>query len=384
MRNHLHATYFGRRIECAWPARSPELNPLDFFWILLKSFVYETLVATVDYLTSRILVASADIASTPDLFDCIRQSFVLRCWLCYDRTIPGKEFHPLNSCPKFKSISVSERVDFVKANHLCFKCFSPNCNVKSCCAKNCFCGKPHNRLVHFPKSDKEFVHNQTVGSVLNSHADVFEGPEGSDCVVFSQDGKEENKSFVATSFLKNKTRTVLLSSVQCYQRDRFGILHEVTDLTLSQIINVSLNKPSEIKLADFKFNIPGKIAVLLGTEIFYELLRPGQIYCGDSRLLLQNTVFGYIVSGNVGDEVRDNKIHCGLIRDSDLNTTLKSLRALKSIGVKNENCNSEEDVNLGVFKQRVHFKSDRYEVELPWKRDSDELSDNFKLEKRRL
>ncbi|GFS68898.1 hypothetical protein TNCV_4569491 [Trichonephila clavipes] len=59
-------------------------------------------------------------------------------------------------------------------------------------------------------------------------------------------------------------------------------------------------------------------------------------------------------------------------------------RELKSIGVKNENCNSEEDVNLGVFKQRVHFKNDRYEVELPRKRDSDELSDNFNLEKGQL
>ncbi|GFT30524.1 uncharacterized protein TNCV_2377981 [Trichonephila clavipes] len=225
------------------------------------------------------------------------------------------------------------------------------------------------------KPDKESVAlNQTVGSVLNPHADVFGRPEGSNCVVLPQTGSEENKSFVATSFLKNKTQTLLLSSVQCYLRDKYGLLHE--------IINVSLNKPSEIKLADYKFNIPGKTDVLLGAEIFYELLRPSQIYCGDSRLLLQNTVFGYVVSGSVGDEVRDNKIHCGLIRDSDLNTTLKSFRELKSIGVKNENCNSKEEVSLGVFKQRVHFKNDRYEVELPWKRDSVELSDNLNLEKR--
>ncbi|GFX54994.1 uncharacterized protein TNCV_4356501 [Trichonephila clavipes] len=142
--------------------------------------------------------------------------------------------------------------------------------------------------------------------------------------------------------------------------------------------------PNEIKLADYKFNIPGKIDVLLGAEIFYELLRPGQIYCGDSRLLLQNTVFGYVVSGSVGDEVRDNNIHCGLIRDSDLNTTLRSFWELESIGVKNENCSSEEDVSFEMFKQRVHFKNGRYEVELPWKRDSNVLSDNFSLAKRRL
>ncbi|GFS78012.1 integrase catalytic domain-containing protein [Trichonephila clavipes] len=142
--------------------------------------------------------------------------------------------------------------------------------------------------------------------------------------------------------------------------------------------------PNEIKLADYKFNIPGKIDVLLGAEIFYELLRPGQIYCGDSRLLLQNTVFRYVVSGSVGDEVRDNNIHCGLIRDGDLNTTLRSFWELESIGVKTENCSSEEDDSLEMFKQRVHFKNGRYEVELRWKRDSNELSDNFSLAKRRL
>ncbi|GFU75191.1 integrase catalytic domain-containing protein [Trichonephila clavipes] len=328
-------------------------------------------------------------------------------------------------------------------------------HVKTCCAKNCFCGKPHNRLIRFLKPDKESVAlNQTVQrSVLNPLADVFGGPGGSNCVVPPQGENEENKSFVATSFLKNKTRTVLLSSVQCFLRDKYGRLHEVralldvgsqshfitkdcadrlqlknekinllvsclnestmtinggvttsifngdlsfkkelnllvvrriTDLTPSQIINVSLDMPNEIKLADYKFNIPGKIYVLLGAEIFYELLRPGQIYCGDSRLLLQNTVLGYVVSGSVGDEVRDNNIHCGLIRDSDLNTTLGSFWELESIGVKNENCSSEEDVSFEMFKQRVHFKNGRYEVELPWKRDSNELSDNFSLAKRRL
>ncbi|GFU77033.1 integrase catalytic domain-containing protein [Trichonephila clavipes] len=276
---------------------------------------------------------------------------------------------------------------------------------------------------------KSIALNQTVQrSVLNPLADVFGGPGGSNCVVPPQGENEENKSFVATSFLKNKTRTVLLSSVQCFLiRDKYGLLHEVralldvgsqshfitkdcadrlqlknekinllvsclnestmtinggvttsifngdlsfkkelnllvvrriTDLTPSQIINVSLDMPNEIKLADYKFNIPGKIDVLLGAEIFYELLRPGQIYCGDSRPLLQNTVFGYVVSGSVRDE-------------------------LESIGVKNENC-SEEDVSFEMFKQRVHFKNGRYEVELPWKRDSNELSDNFSLTKRRL
>ncbi|GFU04435.1 DUF1758 domain-containing protein [Trichonephila clavipes] len=161
------------------------------------------------------------------------------------------------------------------------------------------------------------------------------------------------------------------------------VVKRITDLTLSQIINISLDMPNEIKLADYKFNIPGKIDVSLGGEIFYELLRPGQIYCGDSRLRLQNTVFSYVVSGSV-DEVRDNNNHSGLIRDSDLNTTLRSFWELESIGVKNENCNSEEDVSLEMFKHREYFKNGGYEAELPWKGDNNELGDKLNLEKRRL
>ncbi|GFT43689.1 hypothetical protein TNCV_1554701 [Trichonephila clavipes] len=89
------------------------------------------------------------------------------------------------------------------------------------------------RFIHFSKLNKELVAlNQTVqGSVLNPLADVFGGPEGSDCVVSPQGGNEENKLFIATSFLKNKKRTVLLSSIQCLIRDRFGALHQVRRLS---------------------------------------------------------------------------------------------------------------------------------------------------------
>ncbi|GFU25745.1 DUF1758 domain-containing protein [Trichonephila clavipes] len=71
------------------------------------------------------------------------------------------------------------------------------------------------------------------------------------------------------------------------------------------------------------------------------------------------------------------------LREEDLSDYNK-FKGVKSIGAKNEKCNGKDDVSLGVLKQRVHFKNDRYEVELPWTRDSVELSDNFNLEKRQL
>ncbi|GFS57083.1 uncharacterized protein TNCV_4238631 [Trichonephila clavipes] len=77
-----------RWIKCGepvtWPAGSPSLNPLEFFfWDHLNSLECETPVGTVEDLTVQIVIASADITSTPDLFAHARQSFLCRCRLCH-------------------------------------------------------------------------------------------------------------------------------------------------------------------------------------------------------------------------------------------------------------------------------------------------------------
>ncbi|GFV13749.1 integrase catalytic domain-containing protein [Trichonephila clavipes] len=73
--------------------------------------------------------------------------------------------------------------------------------------------------------------------------------------------------------------------------------------------------------------------MLLGAEIFYELLKPGKFYCDNSHLVLQNTVFSYVVSGSV-DQVRENRVHCGLIVDDDLNKTLKNFWEIEGVHIE--------------------------------------------------
>ncbi|GFU69982.1 hypothetical protein TNCV_1879401 [Trichonephila clavipes] len=68
-----------------WPPRFPNLNLLNFFLCHLKTLVYEMLISTVEDLMTRIIVASADIASPPDLFERFRQSTIHQSRLCYDR-----------------------------------------------------------------------------------------------------------------------------------------------------------------------------------------------------------------------------------------------------------------------------------------------------------
>ncbi|KAJ4445979.1 hypothetical protein ANN_12665 [Periplaneta americana] len=64
----------------AWPPRSPDLNPLDFYlWGHLKSLVYSSPVPDLESLRNRIVACSEDIRNTPGVWDRVRRSMRHRC-----------------------------------------------------------------------------------------------------------------------------------------------------------------------------------------------------------------------------------------------------------------------------------------------------------------
>lgn len=61
--------WIGRGGPIAWPPRSPDLNPLDFYlWGHLKSLVYSTPVDDVRTLHARIVAACQTVRTTPGIF----------------------------------------------------------------------------------------------------------------------------------------------------------------------------------------------------------------------------------------------------------------------------------------------------------------------------
>ncbi|KAJ4441123.1 hypothetical protein ANN_10973 [Periplaneta americana] len=66
--------WIGRRGPIAWPPRSPDLNPLDFYlWGHLKSLVYSSPVSDLESLRNRIVACSEDIRNTPGVWDRVRR-----------------------------------------------------------------------------------------------------------------------------------------------------------------------------------------------------------------------------------------------------------------------------------------------------------------------
>ena len=66
LNQHFANKWIGRGGPIAWPARSPDLNPLDFhLWGHLKSIVYATSIEHAETLRNRIEQGSRQIRETP-------------------------------------------------------------------------------------------------------------------------------------------------------------------------------------------------------------------------------------------------------------------------------------------------------------------------------
>ena len=78
---HFLDILIGRRGFVEWPARSPNLTPLDFFlWGVLKNQVFSDKPKTLNDLKDNIINALKDI--TPEMCKKVIESIVKRCHHC--------------------------------------------------------------------------------------------------------------------------------------------------------------------------------------------------------------------------------------------------------------------------------------------------------------
>ena len=77
--------WIGRAGPVLWPARSPDLTPLDFYcWGHMKVLVYATDIPDIECLHQRIADACETIRNTNGIFNRVRESMVRRARACID------------------------------------------------------------------------------------------------------------------------------------------------------------------------------------------------------------------------------------------------------------------------------------------------------------
>ncbi|GFW87394.1 integrase catalytic domain-containing protein [Trichonephila clavipes] len=297
------------------------------------------------------------------------------CVLC-----KGNNFHPLSKCYQFKKLLVEDRVEVVKRNNLCFRCFLPH-RLKECRSeKNCFCLRPHNSLIHF-SGDK--TRNPTPNSNLNLDASTF--------VPGQIEGSVEANSqshFVATGFEKGRLKNVFLSTVRALVKNKYSQWVEVRCLldVGSQFCLCTRECAEKLQLKMEKINTVVS-CVNDASMVVKNCVKTSVANKAKTFEMLQNTVFGYVVSGSVDHthtQVPENRVHCGLIVNDDLNKTLKKFWEIEGVHIE-----PKVDTEVSLCEDhfvRTHRRNceGRYVVSMTLNKDPSCLGNSKDIAIRRL
>ncbi|KAB0805650.1 hypothetical protein PPYR_02620 [Photinus pyralis] len=251
-------------------------------------------------------------------------------------------------CPDFLNLSINDRIKKAKQLSLCLKCLGKgNHSQEKCRIKWCvICKQAHNVLIH--KDDDLQLQNDGVSiqeqsssmattstnlftdtnhpQVLLNTALVMVGDgvgrkhqlrclldnASHSCFITKQAFDKLRLPSVPTNFLVtsiNRNNTALNKLVRITMYSNHSnfvtnleclIVKEISEQLPPQFFDIDhLQIPSNLKLADSNFNIPGEIDMLIGAETYCEIIRSGHLPLGKGKPLLQNTWLGWIVSGAV-------------------------------------------------------------------------------------
>ena len=244
-----------------------------------------------------------------------------------------------------------QRYNYVKQSRLCFNCLHFSTKNHTCSEHVCpHCHNRQHNLLHLARqtqseNDRNSVNNKSAGSQLKPTAEVN--------TYCSIKGKPSNHILLATASVEilNKAgqyvpcRALLDSASQshfiterCVQRLRLSrtqshtsmqgisnvntvtrhsvsmklrsrhtdwqttldcsILSNITGTTASTKLDTSTGKiPTDIKLANEQFDQPGGIDLLIGADLFYEILRSGRRKRPGNYPVLQERVLDWTLPG---------------------------------------------------------------------------------------
>ncbi|GFT16529.1 integrase catalytic domain-containing protein [Trichonephila clavipes] len=342
-----------------------------------------------------------------------------------------QQSHPVFRCKKFNDLSVNERFNSVKRNNLCINCFSSSHKVALCkSSRNCpNCSKRHNSLL-CKNFDRNVGSQRSPGSetlpnmeprittpTLNVNSECFQPKQTvesfenggefvgyskghstmllSTAVVYCQNSRGE--VFPLRALLDSGSQSNLICheaalalGLKCERFQKlmeFLVVPKITGLTPTNKLDISEIKiPEYIKLSDENFYSPGRIDLLLSNQIFFEILNSGKLKLADGKLILQDTVFGYVASGVMSHNYT-KKSYCGLVTNAnELNNSIKRFWEI-------ENCPDFEIPTMSREEKlcEEHFTSTynrdetgRFIVKMPLSRDPSCLGDSKQMTLRRL
>ncbi|XP_065088590.1 uncharacterized protein LOC135710068 [Ochlerotatus camptorhynchus] len=168
------------------------------------------------------------------------------------------------------------------------------------------------------------------------------------------------------------------------------VMGKLTSTLPAQRVEVNtklLEKEIQETLADPAFNQPGPIDIILGSDVFLAILQSGQVKdkCGTS--VAQNTIFGWIVSGNQAiytTDVPNNFSIINLHAEVDINRTLRQFWEQEEVP-KPQQLTPSEQAAAEFFQSTLsRDDSGRFIVRLPFDDSKPALGESLTAAIKRL
>lgn len=356
--------------------------------------------------------------------------------------------HAVEKCDAFKKLNVESRYSKARQVGLCFSCLkkghrTPNCKANVVCSS---CSKKHHILMH--PEERQASSNPPKAPVVEDKPEAGSSGQpltAAKCVVPDAPREATKQVLLATaivevidaagarqkcralldsgamanfvsermvnllclpktsvdipvigvngmkSMVKFKVHAVVKSRTTTFEFGQdYLIVPRVTGALPNTGIDIrSWPIPENIVLADEKFNEPSRIDILIGAEMFYELLQSGKIRMSGDLPLFQESLLGWLVAGPVAAESST----CSIVRvcqvarsnpEEDLHELLKRFWVVEEQVVDVESTAADEGCEEHFSKTHSRTEDGRYVVMLPFRSNVAELGESRKLAVRRF
>ncbi|CAG9134116.1 unnamed protein product [Plutella xylostella] len=142
----------------------------------------------------------------------------------------------------------------------------------------------------------------------------------------------------------------------------------------------NLNIPPHIYLADPTFAIPSEVQMLLGADIFWDILCNNRVSLGKAKPTLVETKLGWLVVGSIPTSYNTlgqyDTVHCNLINKMELEEKINKYFELESLPAQQSQSRDEADCEKLFLKTTVRNPDGRMVVTIPLKENPQCLGDS--------
>lgn len=348
--------------------------------------------------------------------------------------------HLIYNCNKFLALDGSMRNKEVRDRRLCINCLKKTHFSASCKSSNCKkCNKKHHTLLHDIENKQlgrnDHLRNDNSNSSLssvsdtvtmtNSNVNMTEQVLLSTALVYVTDNTDtfqycralldsgSQSSFITTEMCDKLglQKTEIDLSVLGINKASFRIKYKVqinlqsrhtsynTNITCFVIDKITGDIPSKgnypipqftiprrIKLADINFNKPGKVDMLLGSNIFWDLLCPEKLKLRKDQPFFQKTLLGWIVTGPfIHKESLINQVSCNFITNKDVQTQLQTFWELEECeNIDNRHNLGENDLEKHFVDTTKRNTEGRFIVSVPFREPRQNLGNSLNIALKRF